>query len=168
MALARRAEWAGWRQARAMTMRDYPASGLTIHWDSEVCIHSRVCASTLPEVFRPSERPWIVADAGSAEEIAATIDTCPSGALRYTWSQEPVVPAQAAEAAPMATGTTITVHVNGPLELQGEMTVVAADGTVLRESRRQYLCRCGNSANKPFCDGSHLRVGFRDDGLGRR
>ena len=48
------------------------------------------------------------------------------------------------------------------------MTVVAADGTTLRESRRQYFCRCGNSGNKPFCDGSHNRVKFTDDGLGVR
>jgi CDGSH-type Zn-finger protein len=48
------------------------------------------------------------------------------------------------------------------------MTVVAADGSTLRESRRQYFCRCGSSGNKPFCDGSHNRVGFTDDGLGAR
>jgi uncharacterized Fe-S cluster protein YjdI len=152
-----------------MTTRDYPTPALTIHWDSDVCIHSRVCATTLPEVFRPTERPWIVADAAAAEQVAATIDTCPSGALRYTWGKDPAVPPEEPEAPEIATPrTTVTVHVNGPLELQGEMTVVAADGTVLRESRRQYLCRCGNSGNKPFCDGSHLRVAFKDDGLGRR
>ncbi|MFN8167758.1 MAG: (4Fe-4S)-binding protein [Candidatus Nanopelagicales bacterium] len=150
-----------------MTTRDYPTAGLTIHWDSEVCIHSGVCASTLPAVFRPRERPWIDADAASADEIAATIDRCPSGALRYTRDGE-----QAAEPAAVAAvevdRTTITVHARGPLEVRGEMSVVASDGTVLRESRRQYFCRCGHSANKPFCDGSHNRVRFDDEGLGAR
>ena len=149
-----------------MATRDYPTAGLTIHWDSEVCAHSGICASTLPTVFRPREKPWIVAAAASADELAATIDRCPSGALRYT--REGTAPeAVPAPSAPLAR-TTVTVHPNGPLELQGEMTVVASDGTTLRESRRQYFCRCGNSGTKPFCDGSHNRVGFTDDGLGVR
>ena len=154
-----------------MATRDYPTAGLTIHWDSEVCIHSGICAATLPAVFRPRERPWIVADAASADELARSIDTCPSGALRYTREGAEAVASPVEEPAvqPEATPrTTITLHANGPLEIQGEMTVVAADGTTLRESRRQYFCRCGNSGNKPFCDGSHNRVKFTDDGLGVR
>ena len=148
-----------------MATRDYPTAGLTIHWDSEVCAHSGICAATLPAVFRPREKPWIVADAATAEELAATIDTCPSGALRYTRDGAEPAPTTP-EPAPEAIRTTITVHPNGPLEVQGEMTVVASDGSTLRESRRQYFCRCGNSGNKPFCDGSHNRVKFTDDGLG--
>jgi len=154
-----------------MATRDYPTAGLTIHWDSEVCIHSGICAATLPAVFRPRERPWIDADAASADELAGTIDTCPSGALRYSreWADDAVPPLEGADAQPEAAPrATITVHPNGPLEIQGEMTVVASDGSTLRESRRQYFCRCGNSGNKPFCDGSHNRVKFTDDGLGVR
>ena len=67
-----------------MTIRDYPTTGLTVHWDPSLCQHSRVCATTLPAVFRPRERPWIDADAARADEIAATIDACPSRALSYT------------------------------------------------------------------------------------
>jgi uncharacterized Fe-S cluster protein YjdI/CDGSH-type Zn-finger protein len=149
-----------------MATRDYPTAGLTIHWDSEVCAHSGICARSLPAVFRPKEKPWILADAASADELAATIDRCPSGALRYSRTgsspQTPGAPAPATDRA------RISVHPNGPLEVEGEMTVVAADGSTLRESRRQYFCRCGNSGNKPFCDGSHNRVGFTDDGLGVR
>lgn len=156
-----------------MATRDYPTAGLTVHWDSDVCIHSGICASTLPAVFRPRERPWIEADAASADEIAATIDRCPSGALRYTRdgatpaADEPAA-GEPAAAEPAVERTTITVHARGPLEVRGEMTVVASDGTTLRESRRQYFCRCGHSANKPFCDGSHNRVRFDDEGLGVR
>jgi len=61
---------------------------------------------------------------------------------------------------------TITVHRNGPLEVQGETVIVGADGTELRETRRAYLCRCGGSSTKPFCDGTHRRIEFTDDGLG--
>ena len=69
-----------------METRDYPTEGLTIHWNPGICQHSGACARTLPAVFRPRQRPWIDQDAASAEEIAAMIDTCPSGALRYTWT----------------------------------------------------------------------------------
>jgi len=160
-----------------MTTRDYPTAGLTVHWDSEVCIHSRVCASSLSAVFRPGERPWIDADAAGADEIAATIDACPSGALRYTRAEDPASPHAigpsttgpvAAVEPPPVTTTTVTPTQNGPLEVLGPITVLAADGTVLREGARMYLCRCGHSANKPFCDGSHARHGFTDDGLGRK
>lgn len=61
---------------------------------------------------------------------------------------------------------TVTVHSNGPLEIQGELVVCGADGNTIREGKRMYLCRCGHSANKPFCDGSHTKNGFTDDGLG--
>jgi len=63
---------------------------------------------------------------------------------------------------------TITVHANGPLEVQGETVIVGADGTEIRETRRAYLCRCGGSSTKPFCDGTHRRIEFTDDGLGTR
>ena len=166
-----------------MSTRDYPSAGLTIHWDDAVCLHSRICASELPQVFRPAQKPWIQADAATADEIAATIDHCPSGALRYTRDTDgatdaasPVAESSASHSAAPGTppGTaraagpaTVHVHENGPLEVQGDMTIVGADGRVLRASRRQYFCRCGGSANKPYCDNSHLRVGFTDPGLGR-
>lgn len=54
----------------------------------------------------------------------------------------------------------IAVLDDGPLALTG-VTVRRADGSA--ETRRHIrLCRCGASANKPFCDGSHETVGFRD------
>jgi len=55
---------------------------------------------------------------------------------------------------------TITALTDGPLEVAGPTTIKAADGTVLKEGEKAYLCRCGHSANKPFCDGSHKREGF--------
>ena len=60
----------------------------------------------------------------------------------------------------------ITVGADGPLEVTGDAEVRAADGTVISEAERLFLCRCGQSAKKPFCDGSHRKVGFHDAGLG--
>ena len=151
-----------------MATRDYPAHGITVHWDSTRCIHSRVCASTLPTVFHPGERPWITPDAVGAAELAATIDACPSGALRYTRTAgATTAPTESNDVDEVeAPAVTVTPTPNGPLEVLGQITVVRADGTVLRETKRSYLCRCGQSANKPFCDGSHSREHFVDDGLG--
>lgn len=58
---------------------------------------------------------------------------------------------------------TITPLQDGPYEVSGEVSIVAPDGTVLRDTAKAYLCRCGHSANKPFCDGSHKREGWTQD-----
>jgi CDGSH-type Zn-finger protein len=56
----------------------------------------------------------------------------------------------------------VIVKNNGPLRLEGDITLVDADGNPFGLAGRTAigLCRCGHSANKPFCDGSHGRVGF--------
>ena len=50
---------------------------------------------------------------------------------------------------------------NGPLLLSGNFTIVAASGRSAWRGKKAALCRCGHSNNKPFCDGSHKRVGFQ-------
>lgn len=54
----------------------------------------------------------------------------------------------------------ITALENGPLEVDGTCAVRNSDGTLIREGSKIFLCRCGHSANKPMCDGSHSREGF--------
>jgi CDGSH-type Zn-finger protein len=51
---------------------------------------------------------------------------------------------------------------NGPLWVRGGVSVEAADGFEYEVRNRVTLCRCGQSNNKPFCDGSHWDVGFKD------
>lgn len=65
--------------------------------------------------------------------------------------------------AEMATSGKLNVipTANGPLHLQGQVTVRNAAGQVIFEGTETWLCRCGGSASKPFCDGSHERIGFR-------
>ena len=61
----------------------------------------------------------------------------------------------------MADETRIVVRPNGPYIVEGPLTVVDIEGREFRSERpRIALCRCGNSANKPFCDGTHQRIGF--------
>jgi CDGSH-type Zn-finger protein len=60
-------------------------------------------------------------------------------------------------------GVTITPMENGPYEVTGAVSIVSPDGTVLQDTAKAYLCRCGHSAKKPFCDGSHRRSGWTQD-----
>ena len=54
----------------------------------------------------------------------------------------------------------ITALTDGPLEVSGAVEILASDGTVIKETDKSYLCRCGHSAKKPFCDGAHKKEGF--------
>ena len=57
---------------------------------------------------------------------------------------------------------TVKLLPDGPLQVKGEVEVVDAQGAPLPlKGGDVYLCRCGQSANKPFCDGTHKRVGFK-------
>ncbi|MEN8230366.1 MAG: CDGSH iron-sulfur domain-containing protein [Bacteroidota bacterium] len=56
--------------------------------------------------------------------------------------------------------TLFKVLANGPLEVSGNFRVVNSEGKIIMNEGTVYLCRCGGSANKPFCDGTHKRNGF--------
>ncbi len=60
--------------------------------------------------------------------------------------------------------TKMTPLHNGPLRIEGDFEISDATGQLFGLGGRTVisLCRCGQSANKPFCDGSHNRVGFSD------
>jgi CDGSH-type Zn-finger protein/uncharacterized Fe-S cluster protein YjdI len=57
----------------------------------------------------------------------------------------------------------VVATVNGPLHLQGQLTIRNAANQVIFEGTETWLCRCGGSGTKPFCDGSHEQVGFQAD-----
>ncbi len=54
----------------------------------------------------------------------------------------------------------VTPLVDGPNGVSGGVVVKDEAGNVIKEAEKVYLCRCGFSANKPFCDGSHKREGW--------
>jgi CDGSH-type Zn-finger protein len=58
----------------------------------------------------------------------------------------------------------IIPHNNGPYEIRGRARIVTQGGRVLRpDAMGALLCRCGRSGSKPFCDGTHAKVGFQSD-----
>jgi uncharacterized Fe-S cluster protein YjdI len=140
--------------ARHIT-RKYTNGEVTVVWKPGGCIHSAKCFTGLPAVFDPRARPWLNIRIASTEAIVAQVRQCPSGALS-------VFRNDATDGAPaLLPKTTIEVLENGPLLVHGRVAVQSANGTVARPPDPTALCRCGGSANKPYCDGTHRRNGFR-------
>ena len=90
-------------------------------------------------------------DNAAAEAVAEVVRRCPTGALHYELiSGDEEVGDEA---------THVTPQPDGPLYIRGRLTIRTPEGEV-RETRAA-LCRCGGSGNKPFCDGSHSKTGWR-------
>ena len=128
---------------------------LTIYDDRTRCAHFGQCTDRLPDVFGGDPRfvepgttdPDLVAD--------VVVSRCPSGALAYATGHDlrPVEITRSPAVKPI---------VDGPYQVVGSLQVTASDPEPYEIRHRQTLCRCGQSANKPFCDGSHWYAGFRD------
>ena len=139
-----------------MTRRVYLGRDIEVSFDLDQCIHIGECLRRLPETFALDRRPWVSPDAASADDVATAVERCPSGALQY----------RRLDGGPDEHGPeppSVTVLRNGPLLVRGRIEVRREDGTV-ELMPRATLCRCGSSANKPFCDNTHLRIGFRAPG----
>ncbi len=62
---------------------EYSNKDITIVWQPKLCQHSAVCVKTLPNVYKPDEKPWISIENASTQELKNQINKCPSGALIY-------------------------------------------------------------------------------------
>ena len=133
-------------------IKRYSNGEVTVLWQPAKCMHSGVCAAGLPAVFDPAKKPWITIQGASSAAIVAQVARCPSGALSIE---------QPAAAPPAETTTTVEVRPDGPLLISGQLTVTHRDGRTQQCDGITAFCRCGGSANKPFCDGSHKRNGFK-------
>lgn len=140
-------------RARRGAARVYQDDRIQVLWEPKLCIHVQNCVRGLAEVFDAESRPWIHVEAADADRIAKTVATCPTGALHF----------HRLDGGPQEEGadkTLVEPRPNGPLFLRGRIRVEDADGNLIREDTRVALCRCGGSANKPFCDGTHRTNGF--------
>ena len=66
----------------------YSNDEITIVWKPTLCQHAGICVKTLPEVYRPKERPWIAIENASSEALRKQIRNCPSGALSFTENEK--------------------------------------------------------------------------------
>lgn len=142
------------RYRPGVARRDYATAEIVVHWDSDLCIHTGRCLRGLPEVFDTHRRPWVTVDAASADEVAATVRLCPTGALRYERldGADPELPEEP---------TTVEPRPNGPLFVRGRVRIVQPDGSVVDDGPRFALCRCGATTNPPFCNNAHRAIGWR-------
>jgi CDGSH-type Zn-finger protein len=58
----------------------------------------------------------------------------------------------------------IDPETNGPLQVSGNLEIVSGTGRIVARVTTARLCRCGGSSSKPFCDGTHARIGFQAPG----
>ena len=138
--------------------KSYAGKKIIIHDNRKICSHAAECVNNLPSVFKFDARPWIDPEAATLEESINTIRKCPSGALSY--SIDGVEYKDQNERKPM-----VAVSKEGPYIITGGVELIGdnlqfGDGA----SKEHYtLCRCGASRNKPFCDGMHRVINFKDD-----
>ena len=138
--------------------KKYTNGEVTIVWQPSACIHSTICwkgATGLSSVFNPAERPWIKPGGASTDRIIEQVKKCPSGALSYYMNAEADTNKQT------ITESIVEVMENGPLLVYGNITVKDKDGNEKHRNKVTAFCRCGQSSNKPYCDGTHTKVGFK-------
>src|ERR671914_198021 len=138
--------------------KNYVGKRITIHDNRKICSHAAECVNNLPSVFKMNARPWINPDGAEIEEIIDTIRKCPSGALSY--SVDRVEYRDQNERKPM-----ITISEDGPYHVTGWINLIGDNIQWAEGSSKEHyvLCRCGASNNKPFCDGMHRLINFKDD-----
>jgi CDGSH-type Zn-finger protein/uncharacterized Fe-S cluster protein YjdI len=136
-----------------MSIKTYTGRDIDVTFDLKRCIHAAECIRRLQDVFDVRKRPWVQPDNASADQVQATIDHCPSGALKYerhdggSDEQHP-------------DKNIIVVTDSGEYRIHGDVQLMTMDGETLAEEYRLALCRCGESNNKPFCDNTHRKARF--------
>src|SRR5262245_45867463 len=132
----------------------YAGKGITIFDNRALCAHAGVCTDQLAAVFRYKQTPWIEPDGAEVAKAIETIRKCPSGALSYAIDGK--------EAAPLQRAPMVMVTDNGPLAVTGGIELTGVKLGEGASPEHYTLCRCGGSKNKPFCDGTHWEIKFRD------
>jgi CDGSH-type Zn-finger protein len=133
----------------------YRAKGITIHDNRSICAHAGRCTDGLASVFKYKSEPWIEPAGGTIEKIVDTIRSCPSGALSYTLEN--------VEGGEPQREPSIAVTKDGPYAVVGGAQLLEHTWAQGASTEHYTLCRCGGSRNKPFCDGTHWSIGFKDE-----
>ncbi len=134
---------------------NYDGMKIAIHDNRGICAHSGRCTDGLPSVFRLKQEPWIDPNSATPEEIIATVQQCPSGALSYS--------VDGLEHRDREDEPAIFVSPNGPYVVSGGPDLIDTTRGEGASTEHFTLCRCGGSKNKPFCDGTHWYNKFTDD-----
>lgn len=135
---------------------DISGPGLKLRDARALCAEARFCDR--------GGKLWnLVNECEDPEKRALAIEEamlCPSG--RYTASDEDGNALEPDYEPSIVLVADPQLGVSGPLFVRGGIEIIGADGVPYEVRNRVTLCRCGQSANKPFCDGSHIKAGFRE------
>lgn len=129
---------------------------VTLMDQTDLCADARFCAA--------KGKAWHLVEQdedGVREIVTLESDLCPSG--RYTAIGDDGLPHEPVLEPEIAAIEDPNAGCSGPLWVQGGIPILSADGETYPVRNRVTLCRCGQSGNKPFCDGTHIEVAF-DDG----
>ena len=153
--------------------REYTNGEVTVFWKPSKCIHATTCFRELIEVFNPRKRPWINMKGASTDKIIQVVDKCPTQAISWKWNKDidqsvhQTVIDEGEELTPedMIDNkdkdlVLITLMKDGPILAEGSFKILDASGNELKTMIMTSFCRCGNSRNQPYCDGTHRKVGF--------
>ena len=136
--------------------RTYASDRIEVTWEPRLCVHIGACFQGLPEVFDPWSRPWVRPLAAEPDDIAEVVMRCPTGALHFRRLDD------GAQEEELLGDVELQALTDGPMQVRGRVRLIDDEGAVIREDTRMALCRCGASRKKPFCDGTHNLIGFRD------
>ncbi|HSH02268.1 MAG TPA: ferritin-like domain-containing protein [Anaerolineae bacterium] len=134
----------------------YGGHGITVKRDHAACMESGFCGNrftSIPKMIDNTD------DSQVRAQVIAMVERCPSGA--YTYSLTPdsdnIEPDY-----PVAIAVTQEGEYAGSLWITGNIPLIRADGKPFETRNRVTLCRCGQSANKPLCDGTHREINFTE------
>ena len=122
--------------------------GIKIHRVGSICQHASFCANAVTDWYQMLPDTDDITVKGHVIDM---VEHCPSGALVLELDGEIVEPDYATAISPVE---------DGPYWVTGGVPIERSDGTALEVRNRVTLCRCGESKNKPLCDGTHKEIGF--------
>jgi len=131
---------------------NYEGTKFVLKNDSSLCMHAGFCGNEITSVWKMLSE---TDDSRVRGQLMAMVERCPSAALSYSLEPdedniEPDLPVE------------ISVTPDGALWVSGGIPIERSDGQPFETRNRVTLCRCGNSKNKPLCDGIHKEIGFSE------
>lgn len=126
--------------------------GIVVKRDHSLCMEAGFCGNRfkkIADMMADSEDTQVRA------QIMAMVERCPSGSFTYMVEHETIEPDF-----PQSIGVTTEGDYAGALWVTGKIPIERADGEPMEMRNRVTLCRCGQSSNKPLCDGTHRELGI--------
>jgi len=131
----------------------YKGKNIDVTWDERLCIHIGECGLSEGDLFIGGRDPWCQPDLVEDDNVKEVVQRCPSGALTYDDKA-------GGDNEQAASSNLVQVLYNDPLYIRGGLEIENAPEDMPGVKFRAALCRCGQSKNKLFCDGSHKQAGF--------